>query len=127
MKPCLLCLLLFFTAASLSAANNPTQSAPTKVILDTDIGDDIDDAWALAFILAHKEFDLLGVTIAHGNTPARTPIATKMLHLTGRGSVPVAAGRKTSDGYAHQYTWAENFTAKRPISTISPSAIRMST
>jgi len=92
-----------------------SQSAPDKLIFDTDIGDDIDDAWGLAFILAHKNFDLLGVTIAHGNTPARAPIASKMLHITGRGSVPVAVGRKTSNGYAHQYTWAENFTAKQPI------------
>jgi purine nucleosidase len=116
MKPILLCLLLtLFGATPLTTAGNPDQSAPAKVILDTDIGDDIDDAWALAFILAHKNFDLLGVTIAHGNTPARAPIAAKMLRITKRDSVPVAVGRKTSDGYAHQYTWAEDFTAKRPI------------
>lgn len=115
MKPILLCLLWLWAAAvPLNATANFQQTTPAKIILDTDIGDDIDDAWALAFILAHKEFELLGVTIAHGNTPARTPIATKLLHLTGRGSVPVAVGRKTSDGYAHQYTWAENFTAKLP-------------
>lgn len=115
MKPILLCLLLLFASASLNATGKPMQTAPAKIILDTDIGDDIDDAWALAFILAHKNFDLLGVTIAHGNTPARTPIAMKMLHLTGRDSVPVAVGRKTSEFKAHQYTWAEDFTAKRAI------------
>lgn len=116
MKRILFCLvLLLFGSAPLSQAESAVQTAPSKVILDTDIGDDIDDAWALAFILSHKEFDLLGVTIAHGNTPARAPIACKMLHLAGRDAIPVAIGRKTSDGYAHQYTWAENFTAKRPI------------
>src|SRR5215510_13207408 len=100
MKPVLLCLLLSLACATSSTMNtNLNQSAPAKVILDTDIGDDIDDAWALAFILAHKNFDLLGVTIAHGNTPARAPIAAKMLHITKRDSVPVAVGRKTSDGY----------------------------
>ena len=31
-------------------------STPMKVILDTDIGGDIDDAWALGFILSHAEF-----------------------------------------------------------------------
>lgn len=103
------CLMLLIISV---LANQPTR---TKVILDTDIGDDIDDAWALAFILAHQNFELLGVTIAHGNTPARAPIASKMLHITGQGKIPVAVGRKTSDGYAHQYTWAENFTARRPI------------
>src|SRR5215468_7921482 len=87
MKPILLCFLLsLFGATPPTTTGNPDQSAPAKVILDTDIGDDIDDAWALAFILAHKNFDLLGVTITHGNTPARAPIAAKMLHITKRDS-----------------------------------------
>jgi len=107
MKSLLLSLLLPVIGATLLASDwSPVQSSPEMVILDTDIGDDIDDAWALAFILAHKNFNLLGVTITHGNTPARAPIALKMLHITGRDDVPVAVGRKTSDGYAHQYTWA---------------------
>ena len=78
----------------------------TRIIFDTDIGDDIDDAWALGFILAHKQFDLLGVTAAYGNTPARARIALKMLHLTGRDDVPVSVGRQTS-GFQPQYTWAK--------------------
>src|SRR5262245_66056388 len=105
MKPILLCLWLsLFGATSFTNPGNPNQSAAAKVILDTDIGDDIDDAWALAFILAHRNFDLLGVTITHGNTPARAPIEATLLHITTRDSVPVAVGRKTSDGYAQQYT-----------------------
>jgi inosine-uridine nucleoside N-ribohydrolase len=91
------------------------QSGKMKIILDTDIGDDIDDAWALAFVISHQNFDPLGVTITHGNTPERMKIACKLLHITGRGVIPVAVGRKTSDGYFQQYTWAEDFTAKKPI------------
>jgi inosine-uridine nucleoside N-ribohydrolase len=91
------------------------QETPIKVILDTDIGDDIDDAWALAFVIAHKNFDPLGITVAHGNTPARGKMACKMLHLTGRDNIPVFVGRKTEQKeYSHQFTWAEDFTAKRP-------------
>ncbi|MGE0102861.1 MAG: nucleoside hydrolase [Blastocatellales bacterium] len=116
MKSLLLCLLLPFIGAPLFASEGaPVQSSPEMIILDTDIGDDIDDAWALAFMLAHKNFNLLGVTITHGNTPARAPIALKMLHIAGRDKIPVAVGRKTSDGYAHQYTWAEDFTSTQPI------------
>jgi inosine-uridine nucleoside N-ribohydrolase len=88
-----------------------------KVILDSDIGDDIDDAWALGYLIAHDGVDLLGVTMAHGNTPARAKIALKMLHLTGRDDVPVSLGRKTSEKQSHQYAWAEDFTATRPIAT----------
>lgn len=115
MKPIFCGSLVVIFCLVLLTSSVLAQPTRTKVILDTDIGDDIDDAWALAFILAHQNFDLLGVTITHGNTPARTPIATKMLHITGQDKIPVAVGRKTSDGYAYQYTWAENFTAKKPI------------
>ena len=85
------------------------------VILDTDIGTDIDDAWALAFVMRSPDLELLGVTISDGNTPARAPIACKMLHVDGRGDVPVAVGRQTTDEAEHQFSWAEDFTAKRPI------------
>ena len=90
------------------------QPAKMKVILDTDIGDDIDDAWALGFVLSYAGFEPLGVTIAHGNTPVRSRIACKMLYITGRESIPIAVGRKTNDGYAHQFTWAEDFQALKP-------------
>src|SRR5262249_46662337 len=66
-----------------------------KVILDTDIGDDIDDAWALAFLISYKGFLPVGVTITHGNTVDRSKIACKLLHLTGRDDIPVYLGRKT--------------------------------
>jgi inosine-uridine nucleoside N-ribohydrolase len=94
-----------------------TAAAPAskmKVILDTDIGDDIDDAWALGFVLSYQGFEPLGVTITHGNTPVRWRIACKMLHITGRQDIPVAVGRKTDDRYAHQFTWAEDFQALKP-------------
>ena len=78
----------------------------TKVVLDTDIGGDIDDAWALAFILAHPGFDLIGVTISDGDTAARAKIACKLLHIVGRDDIPVAVGRATKvppDRIDHQF------------------------
>lgn len=112
----LLCGWMTAAALGLSCLAAPA-AAPgrTKVILDTDIGGDIDDAWALAFILARQEFDLLGVTICDGNTPARAKIACKLLHLAGRDQIPVAVGRKTGDGNDYQFSWAEDFTAVQPI------------
>ncbi|HUW83865.1 MAG TPA: nucleoside hydrolase [Phycisphaerae bacterium] len=65
---------------------------PHKIILDTDIGDDIDDAYALAFALASSELDLLGVTTVFGNTVARARQGQTILKLAGREDVPVAAG-----------------------------------
>ena len=90
------------------------QPDKAKVLLDTDIGDDIDDAWALAFVISYQRFTPLGVTITHGNTPARAKIACKFLHVTNRDAIPVHVGRKTNDRVFPQYSWAEDFTTKQP-------------
>ncbi|MEW5979141.1 MAG: nucleoside hydrolase [Acidobacteriota bacterium] len=105
---------MLMLASIVGSAVLQAQSARMKVILDTDIGDDIDDAWALAFVLANPRFEPLGVTIAHGNTPVRARIACKMLHQTKRDDIPVLVGRKTSDHVSHQYTWAEDFDLVKP-------------
>lgn len=65
-----------------------------KVILDTDIGDDIDDALALALICASPELELLGVTTVFGNVVARARQARTVLAVSGGKfrNIPVAAG-----------------------------------
>jgi purine nucleosidase len=63
-----------------------------KVILDTDIGDDIDDALALGLILASNELELVGVTTVFKNTIARARQARTILQVADRENVPVAAG-----------------------------------
>lgn len=65
---------------------------PTPVILDTDLGTDVDDLWALALVLSHPDIDLLGVTTVTGDTQARARLAAKLLRLAGREEVPVFAG-----------------------------------
>jgi purine nucleosidase len=101
------------------AATAPLSAAERiKVVLDTDIGTDIDDAWALGFALAHPGFDLLGVTITDGDTAARAKVACKLLQANGRGDVPVAVGRPTKvppERLDLQFSWAEDFRAKRPV------------
>jgi inosine-uridine nucleoside N-ribohydrolase len=61
------------------------------VILDTDIGSDIDDAWALAMMLRSPELDVKLVTSCTSDTTARARIIAKMLALAGR-DVPVGIG-----------------------------------
>lgn len=104
--------LLGFAAPPHASAQAPEK---IKVILDTDIGGDIDDAWALGFAMLSPDIELVGVTIGDGNTPARAKVACKLLHAGGRAEVPVAVGRKTSDNREFQFTWAEDFTAKQPV------------
>src|ERR1044071_8272143 len=101
---CLFVLLFFGSAPTTISA----QDGKIKLILDTDIGDDIDDAWALAFVVSYQGFAPLGVTITHGNTPQRAKIACKLLHVAKRDDIPVFVGRKTNDKVFQKYAWAED-------------------
>ena len=55
-----------------------------KVILDTDIGTDVDDALALAVLLGSNEVDLLGITTVYGDTHLRSTIAMHICELVKR-------------------------------------------
>lgn len=63
-----------------------------RIILDTDMGTDVDDALCLALALASPEFELVAVTTVSGDTNLRARIAKKLLVLAGRGEIPVYAG-----------------------------------
>ena len=62
------------------------------VILDTDIGLDVDDVWALAFLLNCPELDVRLVTTATGDTVYRARAAARLLSVAGREDVPVGIG-----------------------------------
>ena len=66
-----------------------------KIIIDTDIGDDIDDAFAVALALKSPELQILGVTTSFGDTEARAKIADRLLGEAGRQDIPVAGGVAT--------------------------------
>ncbi len=61
-----------------TSAAQPT-TTKTKIILDTDIGDDIDDAFALALALRSPEVELLGITTAWGDTALRARLTQRFL------------------------------------------------
>ena len=63
-----------------------------KIILDTDIGDDIDDALALAFAIMSGKIDLLGVTTVFKNAVQRAELACCLLGALDRTDIPVYAG-----------------------------------
>jgi len=72
-----------------------TPSAPEKVIIDTDIGDDIDDAFAIALALKSPELEILGVSTTFGDTEARAKIVDRLLGEAERTDIPVLAGTPT--------------------------------
>jgi inosine-uridine nucleoside N-ribohydrolase len=94
-----------------------TTSAQAPILLDTDIGTDIDDAFALALILGSPELELVGVTTVAGETQARARLAAKMLWEAGRPNVPVAAGEPGSPQPIDQARWADGFTGP-PLTTL---------
>jgi purine nucleosidase len=75
------------------AASEISQSRPKQIVLiDTDIGNDIDDALALALALRSPELDVRAVTTVFGNTYQRARLAAHLLTTFGHEDIPVAAG-----------------------------------
>lgn len=81
-----------------------------KVFIDTDIGDDIDDALAIAMALRAPELKVLGISTVYQNTQARKQLTLHLLNAMGRLDIPVAAGVSRSlsgegetDCVPHQY------------------------
>lgn len=67
-----------------------------KIIFDTDIGTDVDDALALALLLGSPEVELVGVTTVYGDTLLRARLARRLIGLSGRAAewgAPVVPGR----------------------------------
>jgi inosine-uridine nucleoside N-ribohydrolase len=65
---------------------------PQKIIIDTDIGDDIDDAFAAALALSSPQFQVLGFSAAFGDTQTRARMLDRLLGETGHGDIAVAMG-----------------------------------
>jgi purine nucleosidase len=62
-----------------------------KVLLDTDIGNDIDDAVALAYLLAQPQCELLGITTVTGEPEKRAAMASAQCRAAGR-EIPIYPG-----------------------------------
>jgi len=79
----------FFIACSILGG---AAQAREKIIIDSDIGDDIDDAFAVALALSSPEFQVLGFSASFGDTPTRARMFDRMLGELGHGDIPVAQG-----------------------------------
>lgn len=74
------------------STSEASQYVKQMMLIDTDIGDDIDDALALALALRSPEIELLGVTTVFGATQRRAQLAAHLLNIAGREDIPVAPG-----------------------------------
>lgn len=89
---CLLGCAILIASSPCHGQTSPTSALPEKVIIDTDIGDDIDDAFALALALRSPELQIIGVTTTFGDTETRAKLLDRFLAEVGRPEIPVAAG-----------------------------------
>ena len=99
--------LLFFFTWPLILSAVPPKKIP--ILVDTDIGTDIDDAFALALVARSPQLDLLGVTTVSGDTHARALLAAKLLWEAGLRRVPVVAGQPGRPLPDEQTRWANGF------------------
>jgi len=83
-------------ASQNSSASPPQVASAEKVIIDTDIGDDIDDAFAVALALRSPELQIIGITTTFGDTETRAKLLDRFLAEAGRPDIPVAAGAPTA-------------------------------
>lgn len=63
-----------------------------KVLLDTDIGTDIDDAITMSYLLKQKECEIVGITVTGGETIKRARLASVMCYAAGRSDIPIYPG-----------------------------------
>ena len=85
-------------------------ACPKKVVLDTDIGDDIDDTWALAMMLKSPEIDLQLAVSCTGDTLYRAELLGRFLERANRTDVPIGVGlRDASWPLGSQAPWVEDY------------------
>ncbi len=97
-------------AVCAAVAGGPSAAGDrVPIILDTDIGDDIDDTWALILALKSPKLDVLMVATDFGNTIYRSRLTAKILEACGRTDVPVAVGLKPEDRPGRQSDWLGDY------------------
>ena len=96
-------------ASTFSIGLNSSANNPLPLILDTDIGDDIDDTWALMMLLRSEAIDTKLITTDFGNTRYRTRLLAKLLDSIGYGNIPVGIGLDPTDKAGNQSEWLGDY------------------
>ena len=93
------------------------------VVLDTDIGTDIDDTWALVMLLRSPELDPRLVLTATGDTVYRARLACKLLETAGRTDVPVGIGVPSASGGEYQAPWVGGYRLEEYPGTVHEDGV----
>lgn len=86
-----------------------TKKTKIPVIIDTDIGGDIDDTWALVFALLREEFDIKLITTVLGDPAYRAKLIAKLNECCGRGEIALGFGKSSDAKPGCQYEWVKDY------------------
>ncbi|WP_375383500.1 nucleoside hydrolase [uncultured Sphingomonas sp.] len=79
------------------------------VVIDSDVGDDIDDAYAITWALRSPALDVRAIMVSFGDTALRAQLVRRMLDVLGRSDVVVVRGAPTPSGTVFsQAAWARD-------------------
>ena len=112
----LICVAITWLCLAIGCATNskPAKVASLPVIFDTDIGDDIDDTWALGFLLRCPELDVKLVVGDNGKAEYRAKLLAKFLEVAERSDIAVGIGvevpQKDSE---RQHEWVKDYDLKK--------------
>ena len=89
---------------------NRPSAAPQPVIIDTDIGSNVDDSYAIGFALQSQYLDVKLIVTCSDNTTARAKVLAKLLTIAGKDSIPVGIGVANHNSTKHSlWDWAKDF------------------
>ena len=95
---------------SAQPAPDKPSTGPIPVVLATDIGDDINDTWALGLLLRSRELDLKLVMTEYGKARYRAKLLAKFLQTTGHAHVPIGIGPDIEPrGEGGQAAWVKDY------------------
>jgi purine nucleosidase len=102
---------IFSCTASSAQTQTPSPTHSTKIIIDSDIGDDVDDVFAIVLALTSPEVEILGISSAWGDTQLRARMIDRLLVETNSTAIPVAEGIPTQTKTPFsQAQWAQSGT-----------------
>ena len=94
------------------------------VIYDSDLGDDIDDTWALVMLLQSPELDVKLVLADYQNATYRAKLMAKLLTVAGRTDIPVGIGIHKADKTGRQSAWLGDYKLDQYKGTVHQDGVK---
>lgn len=118
-------IVVFFSGCAADKNRRTAKPAPIPVIFDTDIGDDIDDTWALGFLLRCPELDLKLAIGDNGKPEYRAKLLAKFLETAGRSDVAIGVGLDVNPKNSErQLAWIKDYELKKYLGRVRQDGVQ---